>query len=248
MHEKVIELTTEDFEHFVYDPYTYQLIDRRQSWLIKFYNMSCVPCQKFVPVWNVFIESYQHMLHIGQVDCSNPDNHEVCLQFSVDAFPTIMYFRDDKYHRLAGSRALDKLEDFVFKLGYLSSTDQGPIPHKLANFKKKVSYQNMTDIRKAHKYVQEPLKQKSFVQRLAAAVDHLVEDHWTSLRILPYWLRYILALVVVSSPLWCIAACKCIDHLSHKFRKHADRTSKVRQYQKMKMLEERRNRKSGINK
>ena len=163
VNENVFELTTEEFEHYVYDPYTYQLIDRRMSWLILFYNISCRPCQKFVPTWNEFAGNYNHVLRIGQVDCSNEDNHEICLQFKIESYPTIMYFKDDKYHRLSGNRAFSKLENFVFKLGYLDTNDQGRIPHKLPNFKKKVSYEKIQELKKDKLYVNEPKKVKTYL-------------------------------------------------------------------------------------
>ena len=81
--------------------------------------MDCKHCRSFIPTWNKFTAEYSHVIHIGQVDCSNEDNHELCLQFKIKAHPSIIYFRDDKYYRYEGKRTLKKLEEFVFQIGYL---------------------------------------------------------------------------------------------------------------------------------
>ena len=204
----------------MYDPYTYQLIDRRMSWLINFYNSSCGPCQDFTPTWNRFAESYHHVLRMGQVDCQDEDSHEICLQFRIASYPTIIYLNNDKYFRLgsssvpaASSRTFEKLEDFVLRLGYLGAEDKGRIPHKLAGFKKKVSYKKMKEIKQGVKHVGKPKKTKSFAQRIMSAVDHIFDEHWTRLQWFPSWLRCVTILGVISTPFWCVLFCKVLYYL-----------------------------------
>lgn len=138
-----------------------------------------------------------------------------------------MYFRDDEYYRYKGSRTQDKLEEFVFSLGYLSSKDQGPIPHKLANFKKKHPYHKIKKI-KDEMYKSDLPQEPGSIGKFAMAIDSLFEEHVKAHKFIPSWFRYIVAMVILSCPLWSMAICSWFGHMDSKFHDWAEKTQKQR--------------------
>lgn len=67
---------------------------------------------------------------MAKVDCTHEPNQEVCAQFNVRGFPTLILLKDDKYFKHKGPRDFDSLENFALTDEHTYAETQGPIPPK----------------------------------------------------------------------------------------------------------------------
>ena len=104
-------LTMEDMEEYVYDPSTLQVYDAK-PWFIKFYAPWCGHCKALTPVWEELSEKNKSF-NVGKVDCTDEDNFELCVQFGVKGYPTLILLSQDRYYKYKGPRDYEPLLEFA---------------------------------------------------------------------------------------------------------------------------------------
>lgn len=78
----------------------------------------CGHCKRLAPTWDELAVKFigNPNVKIAKVDCTLPDNKELCSEQEVDGFPTIFIYKEgDKLDEYNGSRLLDDLYQFVSK-------------------------------------------------------------------------------------------------------------------------------------
>ncbi|KAK7095392.1 hypothetical protein V1264_006805 [Littorina saxatilis] len=66
---------------------------KSKVWMIEFYNSWCGHCIKFAPTWRQFasdLRGWRRVVSVGAVDCANDDNLEICRDFDIEAYPSIL--------------------------------------------------------------------------------------------------------------------------------------------------------------
>ena len=58
-------------------------------------------------------EKNRHELNIGKVDCTDDVNIELCVQFKVNGYPTLILLHEDKYYKYKGPRDYKSLTNFA---------------------------------------------------------------------------------------------------------------------------------------
>lgn len=137
--EAVVNLTQESFKRLVIDPTNRKLVDTK-PWFIKFYAPWCGHCKHLAPVWEDLAANNLQELNVGKVDCTTDESKDLCSQYEVRGYPTLLYFpveedRSGKYQKYQGGRSMEQLEEYSLKGGYLSSQEEiDEIPKNLQGF------------------------------------------------------------------------------------------------------------------
>ena len=105
-------LTLDDFEQRIYDQ-DYQKLKSKTPFLIKFYAPWCKHCQSLEKVWNQLQSEDYANFHSLIVDCTAEDSRDLCMQFKVSAYPTIVLLKDNRYYKYRGNREYESLKWFV---------------------------------------------------------------------------------------------------------------------------------------
>lgn len=88
----------DDVEILTVDNFKSELYNQKHAWLIEFYNSWCGFCQRFAPSWKALasdLRSWQDLVKIGAIDCTNEDNAPVCRDFEIMTYPTLRYFHEN---------------------------------------------------------------------------------------------------------------------------------------------------------
>ena len=119
------QLDSHAFDAFVYDSET-QLLRSEISdkpWFVKFYAPWCTHCQALAPVWDLLRKEVSDKVNVVRVDCTDgKENQELCRQFNIKGFPTLLLLADDKYHKYKGQRDISSLKLFAQE-GYKNSLE-----------------------------------------------------------------------------------------------------------------------------
>lgn len=86
--------------------------------IIFFFIKRCGHCKRLAPTWDELAEKFigNANVKIAKVDCTLPDNKELCTEQEVDGFPTVFIYKNGgKVDEYNGSRSLDDLYEFVAK-------------------------------------------------------------------------------------------------------------------------------------
>ena len=63
-----------------------------KGWFIKFYDPECPECKKIEDQWNELYQQENENMNIGQVDCRSEFGTDLCLEYGIDAVPTMIVF------------------------------------------------------------------------------------------------------------------------------------------------------------
>ena len=63
-------------------------------WLIKFYAPWCGHCQRMSQAWGEFADKHRETgdLNVGKVDCTSDGGKNICQDYDVRGYPTILFF------------------------------------------------------------------------------------------------------------------------------------------------------------
>ncbi|XP_030765654.1 sulfhydryl oxidase 2-like [Sitophilus oryzae] len=85
----------DDVEILTVDNFKDAIINSNKAWVVEFYNSWCGFCQKFAPSWKEFatdVRGWKDLVVIAAMDCSNEQNHPVCRDYEIMAYPTLRYY------------------------------------------------------------------------------------------------------------------------------------------------------------
>ncbi|XP_016962415.1 thioredoxin domain-containing protein 5 homolog [Drosophila biarmipes] len=86
---------------------------------IKFYAPWCGHCQKLQPTWEqLATETHQAQsaVRIAKVDCTAPENKQVCIDQQVEGYPTLFLYKNgQRQNEYEGSRSLPELQAYLKK-------------------------------------------------------------------------------------------------------------------------------------
>ncbi|XP_017074308.1 thioredoxin domain-containing protein 5 homolog [Drosophila eugracilis] len=86
---------------------------------VKFYAPWCGHCQKLQPTWEqLATETHQVQsdVKIAKVDCTAPENKQVCIDQQVEGYPTLFLYKNgQRQNEYEGSRSLPELQAYLKK-------------------------------------------------------------------------------------------------------------------------------------
>ncbi|XP_023167667.1 thioredoxin domain-containing protein 5 homolog [Drosophila hydei] len=99
----------EEFEKAIADGITF----------VKFYAPWCGHCQKLQPTWEQLATetlTSEADIVIAKVDCTSPENKQICIDQQVEGYPTLFLYKNGKrQNEYEGSRSLPELQSYVKK-------------------------------------------------------------------------------------------------------------------------------------
>ena len=125
------QLTLQEFETVLYDQEARKL-KVEIPLLLKFYAPWCSACEALSKQWSEIQVQFADQLLVLNVDCTHEDSKELCFQFNVRGYPTVMMVRNNKFYKYQGDRSFQSLAEFA-KNGFLAAKDQGAIPGKVVS-------------------------------------------------------------------------------------------------------------------
>lgn len=92
--------------------------------MINYYAPWCFWSRKLAPIWDKTAETlgskpWGRRVAIGKVDCTREDAHKLCHEAHINAFPTVLVYRDGKSHThemYQGHRSVDAFVEFARSL------------------------------------------------------------------------------------------------------------------------------------
>lgn len=90
------------------------LFRRKEIWMVLFYNPSCKPCQEVKPVWIELADKLYGVIKVAAVNCA--EEEELCDEFDIKSFPTIMYFPENtakSHEKYTGKRTYKDISEFA---------------------------------------------------------------------------------------------------------------------------------------
>lgn len=94
--------------------------ENKQASLMFFFATWCPACKQAKPSWNEIKDLYDNAKVNGytitceEYDCSNQETSEsITSKYKVEAFPTLMLYKDGEYIRYDASFSVDNMETFV---------------------------------------------------------------------------------------------------------------------------------------
>ena len=129
-------LSVEDFDTLVVDKQTSMTKDGK-AWFIKFFAPWCGHCKKLAPVWEELHQKHGSEFNVAKVDCTQDDAKELCAQFQIRGYPTLMFMKEGKTYTYRKSRQLPDFVEFA-KGGYVDAADEhiNDIPKRLEGMEK----------------------------------------------------------------------------------------------------------------
>ncbi|CAI5759693.1 unnamed protein product [Candida verbasci] len=94
----IFELTSSNFNKVIHNS--------NYTSIVKFYAPWCQYCQKLKPVWTKlgkFINDSKYSINVASVNCDKDYNKQLCSQYKISGFPTLMVFRPPKFSKGAAS-------------------------------------------------------------------------------------------------------------------------------------------------
>jgi len=125
----IIQLTDRTFENYT------ELLSKSNPnpWFIMFYAEWCPHCNKLKPVFEELAANFLGQVKIGMIDCET--NRITKNRFSVEGFPTLILFYQNKTYKFNSPRNLGNLTGFL--MGGFQQVDAQEIPPE--GFEKPIS-------------------------------------------------------------------------------------------------------------
>lgn len=108
-----------------------------EPWFIKFYAPWCGACKRTAPIWNELADKRGKELKVAKLDCTQADGSDLCTNYDVEGYPTLLYIKDSKMYKFRGQRTLEALEEFALNKGYLNAEEILDIPQKVVGWELK---------------------------------------------------------------------------------------------------------------
>ena len=130
-------LTVEDFDSKVINRQTNELHGDK-PYFIKFFAPWCGHCKRLAPTWDQMYEAHKDEFEVARVDCTDNASKELCSQFEVRGFPTLILFDKTQAYKYKQQRDLAKMAKFA-QGGYKDSKEEDILtsfPKRLEGFEK----------------------------------------------------------------------------------------------------------------
>ena len=72
----------------------------------------CGHCKALAPVWDELYTIHNQDINIARVDCTSDDASDICTQFKIRGFPSLLLLRENKWYKYSGKRDLESLVKF----------------------------------------------------------------------------------------------------------------------------------------
>mmetsp|Transcript_36191 Transcript_36191/g.35139 ORF Transcript_36191/g.35139 Transcript_36191/m.35139 type:complete len:201 (+) Transcript_36191:160-762(+) len=163
--------------------YSYQMQTLLNGpWFIMFFAPWCPHCKKFVPVWEQYAFDNYKELNFGRVDCTDPENADLCESFDVEGYPSLLLLINNKTYDFKGSRRREELERFINQESYKIQT-----PREIPEIRR----MNWTERVVKHG--------KKFLVEISSAIEDIFD--YLGLGGIPHQLQYTMAGLIFSSPM-----------------------------------------------
>lgn len=97
-----------------------EFVQSNKYTLMEFYAPWCHWCQKLAPVWEATAKAlqdkpYSQFVKMGKVDCTDPSSQPLCISNHVQAFPTIIFYRQKTHSHefYKGDRTVDSFIKYM---------------------------------------------------------------------------------------------------------------------------------------
>lgn len=106
MSDRIIELTSDNFESQVMDSDTPVLVDFWAAW--------CAPCRMIAPIVEELADEYEDRLTVGKLDVD--EHSEIAARFNVRGIPTLLVFANGQVQdQMVGAGSKDSIKSMVDK-------------------------------------------------------------------------------------------------------------------------------------
>lgn len=120
--KKAPSIDVKQFDEKVVDPET-QMVRPGNPWFLKFYAPWCGHCKRLAPIWDDLNTKYGEEVNVGKVDCTAENAKELCEQFLITGFPTLLFFSEGKTYDYQYQRDVEMFHQFT-KGGYTSIAEE----------------------------------------------------------------------------------------------------------------------------
>jgi protein disulfide-isomerase len=104
-----------------------------KGFFLKFFSPYCPHCNRMKQDWIDFHLQEKMNVHVGSIDCTANESAQICQEFSIQAYPTLIYCppdsTDERYvcKKYNGERTVDAFTTF-YQTNYLKSRDIYEVP------------------------------------------------------------------------------------------------------------------------
>ncbi|KAI8886777.1 thioredoxin-domain-containing protein [Backusella circina FSU 941] len=88
--------------------------ESKAPWFVKFYAPWCGHCKHLAPIWDKLAKKLEGKVRFGEVNCD--EHRDLCSEYKVTGLPTLKYFVHGVNLDYAGSRTIEKLEDYATRM------------------------------------------------------------------------------------------------------------------------------------
>jgi thioredoxin-like negative regulator of GroEL len=98
----------------------------------------CGHCKNLAPVWDELHQRHKDEVYIAKVDCTDAAANQICMQFEIRGYPSLIFLKGNKFYKFRGPRSLEKLAAFAIDGEYANTDEEntGEIPRRLEGFEK----------------------------------------------------------------------------------------------------------------
>ena len=89
--DQPIEIKKDNIFSLVIDQETNMPQACGKGFFLKFFSPWCPHCQNMAAAWTEFHNNESHHVHVVSVDCTADDSRQICSEFSIQHYPTLVY-------------------------------------------------------------------------------------------------------------------------------------------------------------